>query len=148
MNLWINEAAPKALEQIGWKCEHCRTGPFASECAHSETNTVFLVFIALMAFHLVLYYFYLPETANVPLEEMAKLFGDEADVAIFSEDIHLHEDPNKPTTTMIEHAAVPVDKKTYASIVRFSIVAITDTLRPSLQKGLGHHSMNDGPAGV
>jgi len=83
MNLWINESGPVAIAAIGWK--------------------FFLVFITLLAFHLVLYAFFLPETANIPLEEMAKLFGDEKDVAIFSADIHLLEDSNKPSVTQIEN---------------------------------------------
>ena len=32
---------------------------------------------------------YIPETKGVPLEEMAALFGDQDQVAIFSEDIHV-----------------------------------------------------------
>ena len=33
--------------------------------------------------------FFLPETKGIPLEEMAKLFGDTDDIAVFSDDIHV-----------------------------------------------------------
>ena len=33
--------------------------------------------------------YFLPETKGIPLEEMAKLFGDTDDIAVFSDDIHV-----------------------------------------------------------
>ena len=34
-------------------------------------------------------YFYLPETKNIPLEEMARLFGDDDDIAVYADNIHV-----------------------------------------------------------
>ena len=34
-------------------------------------------------------YFLLPETKGVPLEEMAKIFGETDDVVVFSSDLHI-----------------------------------------------------------
>lgn len=36
-----------------------------------------------------MYYFVLPETKGIPLEEMAKIFGDTDDVMVYAEDIHI-----------------------------------------------------------
>ena len=34
-------------------------------------------------------YFVLPETKGIPLEEMAKIFGDTSDIMVYAEDIHI-----------------------------------------------------------
>lgn len=34
-------------------------------------------------------YFTIPETKGIPLEEVAKLFGDDGEVEIFARDIHI-----------------------------------------------------------
>lgn len=34
-------------------------------------------------------FFYLPETRGIPLEEMAKLFGDTEDIMVYADDIHV-----------------------------------------------------------
>jgi len=34
-------------------------------------------------------YFVLPETKGIPLEEMAKIFGDTDDIMVYAEDIHI-----------------------------------------------------------
>jgi hypothetical protein len=47
------------------------------------------VFIVLSGLGVVWMYFYIPETKGVPLEEIAALFGDEDEVVIFSENIHV-----------------------------------------------------------
>lgn len=46
-----------------------------------------MVFIILSGLGSVLVWWFLPETKNIPLEEMAKLFGDE--VAVYAEDLHV-----------------------------------------------------------
>jgi len=63
------QAAPTAFANIGWK--------------------FFLVFIIVTGIGAVVVFLYYPETAHVPLEEMAKLFGDTDNIAVYSSDIHL-----------------------------------------------------------
>ncbi|KAL6252541.1 hypothetical protein RBB50_000260 [Rhinocladiella similis] len=60
------QVAPTAFASIGWK--------------------YYLVFIILSAISVVWIYFVLPETKGIPLEEMARIFGDE--VAVYQADIH------------------------------------------------------------
>jgi len=45
-------------------------------------------------------YFVLPETKGIPLEEMAKIFGDTADIMVYAEDIHV----DKTTHELVVHA--------------------------------------------
>ncbi|KAF2703768.1 MFS general substrate transporter [Pleomassaria siparia CBS 279.74] len=49
----------------------------------------YLVFIIITFFGSILMYFILPETKGIPLEEMAKIFGDTDDVVVFSKDVHV-----------------------------------------------------------
>jgi hypothetical protein len=49
----------------------------------------YLVFIVITGLGSVLMYFVLPETKGIPLEEMAKIFGDTDDVVVFSENVHV-----------------------------------------------------------
>ncbi|KAF2418476.1 MFS general substrate transporter [Tothia fuscella] len=49
----------------------------------------YLVFIIISGVGTVVSYFYLPETKGIPLEEMAKLFGDPDEVMVYAEDIHM-----------------------------------------------------------
>lgn len=37
----------------------------------------------------MLFAFVLPETKGIPLEEMAKIFGDTEDIMVFSSDLHI-----------------------------------------------------------
>lgn len=59
----------KAFATIGWK--------------------FYLVFIIISGLGFFVVAFFLPETKGIPLEEMAKLFGDTDDIAVFSDDIHV-----------------------------------------------------------
>ncbi|KAK5313084.1 hypothetical protein LTR93_011079 [Exophiala xenobiotica] len=61
------EVAATAFRNIGWR--------------------FFLVFIILGSLGTIFMWFYLVETKNIPLEEMAKLFGDE--VAVYEADVHV-----------------------------------------------------------
>lgn len=63
------QATATAFANIGWK--------------------FFLIFIILSGIGTVVCYFFIPETKGIPLEEMAALFGDTDDIAVFSADIHL-----------------------------------------------------------
>lgn len=54
-------------------------------------------------------YFVVPETKNIPLEEMAKLFGDTDDIAVYAEDIHL--DPTTHQIVTDEHGHRRVFKR-------------------------------------
>lgn len=49
----------------------------------------FLLFIIISGLGGVGAFIYLPETKGVPLEEIAAIFGDNEEVMVFSEDIHL-----------------------------------------------------------
>jgi hypothetical protein len=49
----------------------------------------YLVFIVITGLGSVLMYFVLPETKGIPLEEMARIFGDTDDVVVFSENVHV-----------------------------------------------------------
>ncbi|KAL8287202.1 hypothetical protein RQP46_003654 [Phenoliferia psychrophenolica] len=51
----------------------------------------YFLFIFLTLANLILFVLYLPETKNVTLEEMAALFGEEDQVAVRKEDIHLED---------------------------------------------------------
>ena len=66
----------------------------------------YLVFIILSGIGTLCVYFFVPETKNIPLEEMAKLFGD--DVAVLAQDIHL--DHNTHELYINGHDGVDVRK--------------------------------------
>ena len=36
-----------------------------------------------------MFFFLLPETKGIPLEEIAKIFGETEDIMVFSEDVHI-----------------------------------------------------------
>ncbi|KAL8278152.1 hypothetical protein RQP46_009476 [Phenoliferia psychrophenolica] len=69
------------------------TNTWVIEAAATMTKVMqgkaYLLFITLSCANIVLWIFLVPETANVPLEEMARLFGDSDQVAIKATDIHL-----------------------------------------------------------
>jgi hypothetical protein len=48
----------------------------------ADVDRYFLIFIFLDVIFFLGVYFYFPETANTPLEEVAKLFGDEVAVTL------------------------------------------------------------------
>jgi hypothetical protein len=48
----------------------------------------YLVFIIISGLGFFVVWWWLPETKGIPLEEMAKLFGD-TDIAVYQEDIHV-----------------------------------------------------------
>ncbi|OCL08881.1 MFS transporter [Glonium stellatum] len=74
-NLTYLQVTATAFANIGWR--------------------FFLVFIAISSVGLVWIYLYIPETKGVPLEEIAALFGDPDEVAIFSENIQLNRETNE-----------------------------------------------------
>ncbi|KAF2015641.1 MFS general substrate transporter [Aaosphaeria arxii CBS 175.79] len=49
----------------------------------------YLVFIIICALGTALFAFLLPETKGIPLEEMARIFGDTEDIVVFSENVHV-----------------------------------------------------------
>lgn len=69
--LWL-EIAPTAATTIGWK--------------------YYLVFICLSIFGAATIYFTFPNTLGKPLEEIARVFGDEDLVAVYQQDIHVDHD--------------------------------------------------------
>jgi hypothetical protein len=56
------QVTPIAIESISWK--------------------YFLIFVFTDAVFIIVFYFQFPETANIPLEEVAALFGDEVAVTL------------------------------------------------------------------
>jgi MFS family permease len=63
------QATATAFANIGWK--------------------FYLLFIIISGIGTIFVWWFLPETKNIPLEEMAKLFGDTEDIAVFADDIHV-----------------------------------------------------------
>ncbi|ORY17254.1 general substrate transporter [Clohesyomyces aquaticus] len=100
------QATTTAFANIGWK--------------------FYLIFIIICAGGTVLMFFVLPETKGVPLEEMAKIFGDIDDVVVFSSDLH-------------------VDHNTHQLVVAgrhgkgLEHVATHQGLTPSLEKEIAEH---------
>jgi MFS family permease len=76
--VWL-QAAPTAFETITWK--------------------FYLVFIILGIFGGILFIFFWPDTRGLPLEEIAAIFGDADEVAIYQRDIEI--DHN--THAIIDH---------------------------------------------
>lgn len=81
--IWLG-AAPTAFANIGWK--------------------YYLFFIIITAITIFTVYFTFPNTLNVPLEEVAKLFGDD-DLVVSSASATTFED-DKPALAveMLEHS--------------------------------------------
>lgn len=61
----------------------------------------YLLFICITFVGGILYYFILPETRGIPLEEIAKIFGETEDIMVFSEDLHF--DRNTHELVVEEH---------------------------------------------
>ena len=47
------------------------------------------MFIIISGLGFFVVWWFLPETKGIPLEEMAKLFGDTDDIAVYADDIHV-----------------------------------------------------------
>ena len=91
-NVVYTQAAPTAFATIGWK--------------------FYLVFIILTFIGGVVIWFYYPDTRHMPLEELAALFGDEDEVAVYQAEIvvdhnthaivDLHGEKRGSTTSQVE----------------------------------------------
>lgn len=90
--LWL-ELAPTAFATIGWK--------------------YYLVFICLSVLGAAIIYFTFPDTLHMPLEEVARLFGDEDLVAIYQKDIHI--DPEKHEVLQVQQAENIVHRQNIVS---------------------------------
>ncbi|KAK5064580.1 hypothetical protein LTR84_000413 [Exophiala bonariae] len=66
----------------------------------------YLVFIIISGLGAIIAWFVLPETKNIPLEEMAKLFGE--DVAVYAQDLHF--DSNTHELVVDEHGNSQIHK--------------------------------------
>jgi len=75
------QATATAFANIGWK--------------------FYLLFIIISGLGTVFVYFVIPETKGIPLEEMAAIFGDTEDIAVYSADIHV--DHNTHDIVVDEH---------------------------------------------
>lgn len=73
--LWL-QIAPVAFANIGWK--------------------FYMVFISITCVGAVVEFFTFPNTLNMPLEEVAKLFGDDDHVAVYQQDVHVDPENHKP----------------------------------------------------
>jgi hypothetical protein len=66
-----------------------------------STSTIFAqtdkkqIFIIISGLGAAVFYFVLPETKGIPLEEMAKLFGDSEDIMVYAEDIHIDQNTHE-----------------------------------------------------
>ena len=76
----------------------------------------YLIFIIISGLGAIGAFFYLPETKNIPLEEMAKLFGDE--VVVYAEDLHV--DHNTHELIVDEHGTGVHRIATEAGVPRIS----------------------------
>lgn len=63
------QATATAFQNIGWR--------------------FYLLFICISTVGGIVFYFVLPETKGIPLEEIAKIFGETDDIMVFAEDVHL-----------------------------------------------------------
>jgi hypothetical protein len=88
--LWL-EIAPTAFKTISWK--------------------YYLVFISLSVFGAATIFFTFPDTLNRPLEEVARLFGDEDLVAVYQRDIHVDGEKNPVLESQVEHATETSDTR-------------------------------------
>lgn len=61
----------------------------------------YLVFIVITLVGGIIFWFLLPETKGIPLEEIAKIFGETEDIMVFSEDLHV--DHNTHELIVEEH---------------------------------------------
>ena len=58
------------------------------------------VFIIVCAVGVVWAYFTIPETKGIPLEELAKIFGDDDEIVVYMKDIVLDHDTHKLTVNI------------------------------------------------
>jgi hypothetical protein len=82
--LWL-ELAPTAFASIAWK--------------------YYLVFICVSVVSAAVIFFTFPNTLHMPLEEVAKLFGDDDLVAVYQRDIHIDHEKHQ----VVEQAAETED---------------------------------------
>ena len=64
-------------------------------------------------------FFVLPETKGIPLEEMAKLFGDDEHIAVYSSAIHLDHNTHElmvDEKNGLHHIATEADRKAVAPV--------------------------------
>jgi len=79
--LWL-ELAPTAFKTISWK--------------------YYLVFICLSVFGAAVIFFTFPNTLGKPLEEVARLFGDDELVAVYQRDIQVDGEKSEVVETQVE----------------------------------------------
>lgn len=102
------QATTTAFANIGWK--------------------FYLVFILISGLGCIAAYFLLPETKGIPLEEMAKIFGETEDVVVWSEDVVV--DHNTHQLVVREHGRG--DKG-------LEHVATNQGLTPEIEKAIAEH---------
>ena len=94
--VWYSEVFPNHLRAKGI-CLSIATIALTDLVYLQATATAFanigykfyLLFICICLVGGTVFYFVLPETKGIPLEEIAKIFGETEDIMIFSEDLHL-----------------------------------------------------------
>lgn len=88
------QATATAFANIGWK--------------------FYLIFIIISGLGTIYAYFVLPETKGIPLEEMAAVFGDTDDIAVYSADIHV--DHNTHEVVVDEHGESQVRRRSATDV--------------------------------
>lgn len=79
------EASPTAFANIQWKYVLPTLLPIKWVGSNLKSHRFYLVFLIALTFFIVPTFFYYPETKNIPLEEINRLFGDDtADVNLYS----------------------------------------------------------------
>ena len=92
----------------------------------------YLVFIIITFLGGILYWFVLPETRGIPLEEIAKIFGETEDIMVFSEDLHMdrnthelvveeHRNTEGGLTRVVTEAGVKAEEKEHAEQVEHAV---------------------------
>jgi hypothetical protein len=77
-----------AFANIGWKF-YLVSFLLSSSNPRKHTFNSLQVFIIVCGLGAILMFILLPETKGVPLEEIAKLFGDTESVMVYAADIHV-----------------------------------------------------------
>ena len=111
------QATATAFASIGWK--------------------FYLVFIIISGLGTIWVWFVVPETKGIPLEEMAAVFGDTENVAVFSADIHF--DQSTHEMVVDEHGSAEVRRRRS----QVNDIESSGDGTPPTEKGTGPHPVGE-----
>ncbi|KAK5096994.1 hypothetical protein LTR70_002203 [Exophiala xenobiotica] len=111
------QATATAFASIGWK--------------------FYLVFIIISGLGTIWVFFVVPETKGIPLEEMAAVFGDTENVAVFSADIHF--DQSTHEMVVDEHGSAEVRRRRS----QVNDIESSGDGTPPTEKGTGPHPVGE-----